>query len=96
MQIALIIVATFLVSAAICIPLGIVIRKRIAESKIHSAEAEAKKMIENVKIEAENLRKQQLIEAKEEVLKIRNELDQEIRERRGDVQAQERRLIQKE
>ena len=96
MQIALIIVATFLVSAAICIPLGIVIRKKIAESKIHSAEAEAKKMIENVKIEAENLRKQQLIEAKEEVLKIRNELDQEIRERRGDVQAQERRLIQKE
>ena len=96
MQIDLIIVATFLVSAAICIPLGIVIRKRIAESKIHSAEAEAKKMIENVKIEAENLRKQQLIEAKEEVLKIRNELDQEIRERRGDVQAQERRLIQKE
>ena len=54
------------------------------------------KLIENVKIEAENLRKQQLIEAKEEVLKIRNELDQEIRERRGDVQAQERRLIQKE
>ena len=96
MQIALIIVATFLVSAAICIPLGIVIRKKVAESKIHSAEAEAKKMIENVKIEAENLRKQQLIEAKEEVLKIRNELDQEIRERRGDVQAQERRLIQKE
>ena len=29
-------------------------------------------------------------------MKIRNELDQEIRERRGDVQAQERRLIQKE
>ena len=96
MQTALIIVATFLVSAAICIPLGIIIRKKVAESKIHSAEAEAKKMIENVKIEAENLRKQQLVEAKEEILKIRNELDQEIKERRGDVQAQERRLIQKE
>ena len=93
---ALIIVATFLISAVIFIPVGVVIRKKIAESKIHSAEEEAKKLIENVKIEAENLRKQQLIEAKEEVLKIRNELDQEIRERRGDVQAQERRLIQKE
>ena len=33
---------------------------------------------------------------KEEVLKIRNDLDQEIKERRGDVQAQEKRLIQKE
>ena len=96
MQTALIIVATFLISAAICIPLGMVIRKRVAESKIQSAEAEARKLIENVKIESENLRKQQLVEAKEEILKIRNELDQEIKERRGDVQAQERRLIQKE
>ena len=96
MQIALIIVATILVSAVIFIPVGVLIRKKIAESKIHSAEAEAKKLIDDVKIEAENLRKQQLIEAKEEVLKIRNDLDQEIKERRGDVQAQERRLIQKE
>ena len=96
MQTALIIVATFLISAAICIPVGMVIRKRVAESKIQSAEAEARKLIENVKIESENLRKQQLVEAKEEILKIRNELDQEIKERRGDVQAQERRLIQKE
>lgn len=37
-----------------------------------------------------------MIKAKEEVLKLRNELDLEIKERRGDVQTQERRLIQKE
>ncbi len=37
-----------------------------------------------------------MIKVKEEVLQIRNELDKEIKERRGDVQAQERRLIQKE
>ena len=55
MQTALIIVATFLISAVIFIPVGVVIRKKIAESKIHSAEEEAKKLIENVKIEAENL-----------------------------------------
>ena len=34
--------------------------------------------------------------SKEEVLQIRNDLDLEIKERRGDIQAQERRLIQKE
>ena len=96
MQTALIIVATFLISAVVCIPVGMILRRKIAESKIQSAEIEAKKLIENVKIEAENLRKQQLVEAKEEILKIRNELDQEMKERRGDVQAQERRLIQKE
>ena len=71
-------------------------RKKIAESKIQSAENEAKRLIENIKIEAENLKKEELIKAKEEVLQIRNDLDLEIKERRGDIQAQERRLIQKE
>ena len=96
MQYVLIIVATILISAVIFIPVGVLIRKKIAESKIQSAENEARRMMESVKIEAENLRKEELIKAKEEVLQIRNELDQEIKERRGDVQAQERRLIQKE
>ena len=95
-QTVLIIIATILISAAIFIPVGGLIRKKIAESKIQSAESEARRLIENVKIEAENLKKEELIKAKEEVLQIRNELDQEMKERRGDVQAQERRLIQKE
>ena len=96
MKITLIIVATFLISAVIFIPIGVFIRKKIAESKIQSAENEAKRLIENIKIEAENLKKEELIKAKEEVLQIRNDLDLEIKERRGDIQAQERRLIQKE
>lgn len=96
MKTTLIIVATFLISAVIFIPLGVFIRKKIAESKIQSAEKEAKRLIESVKIEAENLKKEELIKAKEEVLQIRNDLDLEIKERRGDIQAQERRLIQKE
>lgn len=96
MQTILIIVATFLISAVIFIPVGVLLRKKIAESKIQSAEKEAKRLIENVKIDAENLKKEELIKAKEEVLQIRNDLDKEIKERRGDIQSQERRLIQKE
>jgi len=96
MQTVLIIVATVLISAVIFIPIGITIRKRIAESKIQSAENEAKRLIENVKLETENIKKEEMIKAKEEVLKIRNDLDQEIKERRGEVQTQERRLVQKE
>ncbi len=95
-QTILTIVATLLISAVIFIPIGISIRKKIAESKIQSAENEAKRLVESVKIETENMKKEELIKAKEEVLQIRNELDQEIKERRGDIQAQERRLIQKE
>ncbi len=96
MQTILIIIATILISAVIFIPVGVAIRKKIAESKIQSAEREAKRMLESVKIEAENMKKEEVIKAKEEVLQIRNDLDQEIKERRGDIQSQERRLIQKE
>ncbi len=96
MQNLVIIIVTLLISAAIFIPVGVFIRKKIAESKIQSAEAEAKRLLENVKIEAENARKEEIFKAKEEMLKIRNELDQEIKERRGEVQTQEKRIIQKE
>ncbi len=96
MQTVIIIVATILISAVVFIPMGVKIRKRTAESKIQSAEKEAKRIMDNVKIEAENARKEELIRAKEEALQIRNELDQEIKERRGDIQSQEKRLIQKE
>ena len=90
------IVITFLISAVICIPLGMILRKRTAESKIQSAESEANRLLQNAKIEAENQKKEEIFKVKEEMLKARNELDQEIKERRGEVQLQEKRIIQKE
>ena len=92
----LLIVATFLISVAIGIPIGIFFRKKIAESKIESAENEVKRLLENAKIEAENRKKEEIFTAKEEILKARNELDKEIKERRGEIQLQEKRVIQKE
>jgi ribonuclease Y len=92
----LMIVVTFLISTAIMIPLGFLLRKKIAESKIQSAENEAKRLIENANKEAENKKKEEIFKAKEEILKARNELDQEIKERRGEVGLQEKRIIQKE
>jgi len=92
----LIYIAIFLVSAVIFTFVGITIRKKIAESKIQSAEQEATRIINAAKVEAENLKKEEIIRSKEEVLQIRNDLDKEIKERRGEVQLQEKRLIQKE
>ena len=92
----LIVVITFLISAAIMIPVGMFLRKRIAESKIQGAENEANRLLENAKIEAENKKREEIFKVKEEMLMARNELDQEIKERRGEVQLQEKRIIQKE
>ena len=92
----LIIVAAILISLAIGIPVGMTIRKKVAESKIEGAEKEAKRLVELAKIEAENLKKEEIFKAKEEIMNARTELDQEIKERRGEIQKQESRIIQKE
>ena len=92
----IIIVATVLISLVIGILVGAVIRKKIAESKINGAEEEAKKLVELAKIEADNLKKEEIFKAKEEIMNARNELDKEIKERRGEIQKQESRIIQKE
>ena len=95
MQIA-IIIAAILISLAIGFFVGMAYRKKIAESKIQGAENEAKRLVDLAKIEAENLKKEEIFKAKEEIMNNRKELDQEIKERRGEVQKQEARLIQKE
>ena len=91
-----IVIVSVLISFAIGVPVGMAYRKKIAESKIQGAENEAKRLIDLAKIEAENLKKEEIFKAKEEIMNSRKELDQEIKERRGEVQKQESRLIQKE
>ena len=93
---SLIIIATFLISVVIGIVIGMIMRKKIAESKIESAEKEAKRLIDLSKVEAENLKKEEVLKAKEEIMASRKELDQEIKERRSEIQKQESRIIQKE
>ena len=78
------------------IPIGIQIRKRIAEKEISSAEDEAKRIINESIKSAESKKREALVEAKEEILKARNEYEREVKERRADLQKQERRLQQKE
>ena len=92
----IIIIFAVLISLIIGIFVGVILRKNIAESKFESAENEAKRIIENAKIEAETNRKSEILKAKEEIMAARQELDQEIKERRGEVQKQETRMIQKE
>ncbi len=92
----LIAVITFLISAAVCIPVGMYLRKKTAESKIKGAEGEAERIISNARKEAENAKKEEILKAKEEIMKTRNELDEEIKERRSEVTLQEKRIIQKE
>ena len=75
---------------------GFFIRKVIAEAKISSAETAAKKILEEANHEADSIKREKQLEAKEEAHRLRNELDREGRERRSELQRLERRLVQKE
>ena len=75
---------------------GFIIRKKIGESKIGSAEEEAKRILGESSKNAEAKKKELLLEAKEETLRLRNETERELKERRAEVTRMERRLNQKE
>ena len=75
---------------------GFLVRKSIGEAKIGSAEAEAKRILDESAKNAEAKKKEIMLEAKEETLRLRNEAEREIKERRAEVSRMERRLTQKE
>jgi ribonuclease Y len=76
--------------------IGFAVRKYIGESKIGSAEQEAEKIINGAEKEAESIEREALLEAKEKAHKIKEDVEEECRERRTELQRFEERLIKKE
>ena len=93
-------VASFVVAGIIfgiiAFKLGVAYRRKVAEAEIGSAEDEAKKIVNDAVRTAETKKKEVLIEAKDEMHRLRLEADKDIKERRSEVTRQERRLQQKE
>lgn len=85
-----------LVVGALCLGIGYFIRRSIAEAKISGAEHAARQIRESAVKEAEGLKREALLEAKDEAFRLRADADRDIRERRNEIGRQERRLLQKE
>lgn len=89
---------------------GVLYRKKIGEKKIQSAEYLAADIIKkadeklkqvdleciNIKNNAETRKKEILLDAKEEAIKIKNDAESEIRIQKLELQQRENRLLQKE
>ena len=75
---------------------GFSYRKRQAESQIGSAEEKSRKIIDDAIKAGEAKKREILLEAKEENIKLKNELDKEVLERRNELQQLEKRLVHKE
>lgn len=87
---------TLIVAGAAAFFIGVAYRKRVAETEIGNAEDQAKRIVNEAYKSAEAKKKELLIEAKEEVHKLRTEAEKDIKDRRTEVTRQERRIQQKE
>jgi len=76
--------------------IGYFVRKNVAEGKLASAENMAEKIIDDAKRSADGVKKEMVLEAKDEAYRLKTEMEHEIRDRRSEIQRQERRLVQKE
>ena len=75
---------------------GWMLRRKSAESTIHSAEDEARRILSDAMKNAESKKREALLEAKDEIHNLRQETERDLRERRSEVQRQEHRIQQKE
>ncbi|TCN25544.1 ribonuclease Y [Mesobacillus foraminis] len=91
---------TIIISILLGLIIGAVVgyfyRKSVAEAKIAGARNAAEQILEDAKRDAEALKKESLLEAKDDIHKLRTEAEREVRERRNELQKQENRLLQKE
>jgi ribonucrease Y len=85
-----------IVALAVGIGLGFLIRKAVATSQVHSAEARTQQVILDAQVEAKTVMQQSLAETNEQIAALRREAESDIRARREEVQRQERRTSEKE
>lgn len=85
-----------LAAAAAAFVGGWLVSRHIGRGKVAEAEKMADKLISDARKEAENLKKEKTLEAKDEIFKHRQNLENEIKNRRADLQKVENKLTGRE
>src|ERR1700722_11177507 len=89
-----------IIAGAFALVIGIIAGKFLfaknTTKKVEDAEGQAKKIVSDAQITAENLKKEKLLEAKERFVQLKGEHDKEVREKNRRVNDTESRIKQKE
>lgn len=93
-------IIVFLISLIISIVIGFIIgnlyRKNVAEKKIGGAESLANQILDEANTNADNYKREAVLEAKEEIHKLRAEQEKETKEKYAELQRKEDRISQRE
>jgi len=85
-----------LVALGVGLVVGYMAMYVLSKKKIASSESLASRIIDEAKKEAENITKESMLQAKENLLKVKTEFERDTRERKGELDAVERRIRTKE
>ncbi len=85
-----------LVAFSVGFGLSVLIRMVVDRRKADASRSEAERIIQESRSRADALLKEASLEAKDRLLKMKNEFDAETKDTRAELKRQERRLIQKE
>ena len=96
LQIVIAVVITLIVTAVLTYFITTAYHKNVANAKIGNAEHRAREIIDEAVKTAETKKREAMLEAKEESIRVKNDLDKEVKERRAEIQRSERRVVQKE
>ena len=90
------VVITLVIAVPVSALVAVNYRKKVVEAKLGSADEKARQIIDDALKVAETKKREALLEAKEESLKTKNELERETRERRTELQRYEKLVLSKE
>ena len=96
MQTLIAVIIAVIVTAIIVALITTVYHKNVANAKIGNADEKAREIIDEAVKTAETKKREAMLEAKEESIRMKNDLDKEVKERRAELQRSERRIVQKE
>ena len=85
-----------LIALGIGLAAGYLYRQKVMEKKIGQTEEYVKDLLDDATRKAEEKKKEAVLEAKEEIIRLKSELDKEVRDRRSEVTRLERRVNQRE
>lgn len=94
--VVLVIAVLAIAAAVLCWIFGQKLYKSKVERQLGDVKARADKMIEDATIECKALKKEAILEAKEQELKLKNEFERESRDKKNELNKLEQRLMQKE
>lgn len=92
MQLLLSVIAAAIIGAAV----GVFVYKAILSKREDGAVSKAEKLLQDAAEKAEQARRSLMAETKEEIFRLRQEVDKETKERRNELMRAERKLEQKE